>query len=90
MIFDDVIEKISEQQKGKEGTAVYGCGEQLKDICRKYPHAAELVLQDLEEFAKEWSEQISASVDEKLKGGKTPKGGGGEDPVDPFLAGLGV
>ena len=49
MVIDDVIAiKISEQQEGKEGTAVFGCGEQLKDICRKYPHAAELVLQDLE------------------------------------------
>lgn len=45
---------------------------------------------NIEEFAKEWSEQISASVDEKLKGGKTPKSSGGNDSVDPFLAGLGV
>ena len=44
---------------------------------------------NVDAFAKEWSDNISASVDEKLKGGKPPKAGGG-DPVDPFLEGLGV
>lgn len=45
---------------------------------------------NVEEFAKEWSTQVSASVDAKLKGGKPPKAGDKKDPVDPFLAGLGL
>lgn len=47
-MFDKLIEKIAEQQKGKENTAAYMVGEQLKDICRKIPEAAEIVLRDLE------------------------------------------
>lgn len=43
-----VFEKIEAQQKGKEGSAAWMVGEQLKDICRSDPHCAELVLQDLE------------------------------------------
>lgn len=43
-----VFEKIEAQQKGKENTAAWMVGEQLKDICRRDPHCAELVLQDLE------------------------------------------
>ncbi len=44
---------------------------------------------NVDEFAKEWSSNISAAVDEKLKG-KTPKAGGGKEPADPFLEGLGL
>lgn len=47
-LINGVIRKIESQQKGKEGTAVYGVGEQLKDICRTTPGAAELVLRDLD------------------------------------------
>lgn len=47
-LINEVIRKIESQQKGKEGTAVYGVGEQLKDICRTTPGAAELVLRDLD------------------------------------------
>lgn len=43
-----VFEKIEAQQKGKENTAVWMVGEQLKDICRSDPHCAEIVAQDLE------------------------------------------
>lgn len=43
-----VFEKIEAQQKGKENTAVWLCGEQLKDICRSDPHCAEIVSQDLD------------------------------------------
>lgn len=43
-----VFEKIEAQQKGKENTAVWMVGEQLKDICRSDPHCAELVLADLD------------------------------------------
>ena len=44
---------------------------------------------NVDEFAKEWSSNISAAVDEKLKG-KTPKAGDGKEPADPFLEGLGL
>lgn len=47
-MLQQLIEKITEQQQGKENTAVYMVGEQLKDICRMNPDAAEIVLQDLE------------------------------------------
>ena len=42
-----VFEKIAAQQ-GKERTAVWMVGEQLKEICEREPRAAELVLQDLD------------------------------------------
>lgn len=42
------VSLIEEQQKGKENTAVYMVGEQLKDIIRDNVQAAELVIQDLE------------------------------------------
>lgn len=43
-----VFEKIEAQQRGKENTAAWMVGQQLKDICRADPHCAELVLQDLD------------------------------------------
>lgn len=39
---------IERQQAGKEGTATWMVGEQLKDICRREPAAAELLARDLE------------------------------------------
>ena len=42
-----VFDKIQSQQ-GKVQNAVWMVGEQLKDICRKEPHCAEIVMQDLE------------------------------------------
>ena len=42
------IEKIREQQKGKEGTPEFVVGEQLIDICRDDPVAQEIVNQDLD------------------------------------------
>lgn len=44
----NVFEKIELQQKGKENTAPWMVGEQLKDICRREPIAAELVEKDLD------------------------------------------
>ena len=41
------LQKIAAQQ-GKERTAVWMVGEQLKDICRHEPRSAELVAQDLD------------------------------------------
>ena len=75
-LINEVIRKIESQQKGKEGTAVYGVGEQLKDICRTTPGAAELVLHDLdvEEMSIDKCEKkIKERADElhKKKGGSS-------------------
>lgn len=43
-----VFEKIEAQQKGLEGTAAYMAGQQLKEICRREPECAQLVLTDLD------------------------------------------
>lgn len=44
-----VIEKIEEQQKKlTEGSAPWCVGEQLKEICRREPGAAELVEREAE------------------------------------------
>lgn len=43
-----VFEKIEAQQKGKENSAAWMVGEQLKDICRDDPHCAEIVDKDLD------------------------------------------
>lgn len=45
----DVFEKIREQQKGLEGTAVWMLGEQLAEICRREPESLVLVERDLEQ-----------------------------------------
>lgn len=72
-IIKEVENKISAQQ-GKEPTAIWGAGEQLKDICRTIPGAAELVLKDLdvpEMSLKECEKKIHARADEihkKIKG----------------------
>lgn len=42
------IEMIESQQKGNENRPVWFVGEQLKDICRADPHAAEILERDLE------------------------------------------
>ena len=45
----ETLRKIEEQQaKLKENTAPWVVGEQLKDICRREPRAAELIAQDLD------------------------------------------
>lgn len=46
-MIDEVIKQIEEQQRGKENTAPYYVGEQLKDIIRNNPQSAEIVGQDL-------------------------------------------
>ncbi len=47
-MIEKAIEKICQQQKGIEDTAAYCVGEQLKDIIRTAPGAAELVFKDLD------------------------------------------
>lgn len=39
---------IEQQQQGKENTAIWMVGEQLKEICEKEPACAELVEKDME------------------------------------------
>ena len=48
MSLESVIRKIEAQQKGKENTAVFMVGEQLKDICRESQAFADLVDNDLD------------------------------------------
>lgn len=70
-MLNKAIEKISSQQKGKENTAAYMVGEQLKDICRSVKGAAEIVLRDLdvkemsidyaEKKIKEWADKRKRS-----------------------------
>ena len=55
------IAKITAQQ-GKERTAVWMVGEQLKDMCRADPKCAELVEQDLEN-----PEMCLANCEKKIK-----------------------
>ena len=66
-----VFEKIEAQQKGKENTAPWMVGEQLKDICRREKVAAELVDKDLDvkEMSLEACEKkIKAWADTHKKG----------------------
>lgn len=65
------IEKITIQQTGIEGTAPFMVGEQLKDICRRDAHAAELILQDLDVEAMSLTnaeKKIKAYADGHRKG----------------------
>lgn len=67
-----VFEKIEAQQKGKENSAVWMVGEQLKDICRSDPHCAELVEQDLENASMsivEAEKKIKAWADKQKRSG---------------------
>lgn len=46
-----VFETIESQQKGKENTAPWMVGEQLKDICRSDPHCSNILEEDLKSEA---------------------------------------
>ena len=66
-----VFDKIAAQQKGRENTAPWMVGEQLKDICRREPLAAELVEKDLdvkEMSLVECEKKIKAYADSHKKG----------------------
>ncbi len=72
-MIEKAIEMITEQQKGKENTAPWFVGEQLKDICRTTPGAAELVVQDLvikEMSVSECEKKIKALADERHRKNK--------------------
>lgn len=67
----NVFEKIESMQKGIENTAPWMVGEQLKDICRREPACADLVLKDLEMQGmglKDCEKQIKAWADKNKKG----------------------
>ena len=69
-MLNECIRKIEEQQKGTEGTAVFFCGEQLKDIIKDTPGAAEIVLKDLdvkEMSITECEKKIKALADKRHK-----------------------
>ena len=72
-MLEKCITAISEQQKGKENSAVWFVGEQLKDICRVTPGAADIVLQDLsvpEMSIEKCEKKIKALADERHKKNK--------------------
>lgn len=67
-----VYEKIETMQVGKENTAPWMVGQQLKDICRKQPQYEAIVLEDLEnpEMGLEKCEkQIKAWADKQKRQG---------------------
>ena len=67
-----VFDKITAQQ-GEEGTQLFYLGEQLKDICRADPHAAELVDKDLDVKGmqlKDLGKKLDAVADEKHRKSK--------------------
>ncbi len=69
-MIEKTIARICEQQKGIENTAAYCVGEQLKDIVRTTPGAAELVFKDLdvkEMSITECEKKIRALADERHK-----------------------
>ncbi len=68
--------KIAEQQAGKEKTAVYFVGEQIKYICEQDSKACEIVLQDLE------NENMSISECEKKIHEYANKNGGCTPPPE--------
>ena len=65
----NVFEMITAQQKGKENTAVWMVGEQLKEICRNDRRCAEIVAQDLtkESMSIEEAEKQSHAWADKQK-----------------------
>lgn len=63
------IEKITAQQKGKENTAVWMVGEQLKDILSREPEYEELIDRDLDikEMSLECAERKIRDWSDKQK-----------------------
>lgn len=71
MVNEAIRKLIDQQSKVTEYSAQWMVAEQLKDICRKEPHCAELIAQDLEQ--KEMSivaaeKTIKAFADKRRKG----------------------
>lgn len=67
-----VFEMIEAQQKGKENTAPWMVGEQLKEICKTDAACAEIVAKDLEVAAMsiaECEKKIKAWVDKQKRTG---------------------
>ena len=72
-MIDRAIELLEEQQrKVKERSAPWLVAEQLKDICRREPHSAEILAQDLENASMSITEaekKIKAFADGHRSGG---------------------
>lgn len=67
----NVFEMIEAQQKGKENTAPWMVGKQLKDICRREPACAQILMEDLQskEMSLENAEKkIKAYADKHRQG----------------------
>ena len=66
-----VFEKIEQLQEGRENTAPWMVGEQLKDICRRKPQYESIIMEDLENPAmglEECEKQIKAWADKNKQG----------------------
>ena len=67
-----VYEMIEAQQKGKENTAPWMVGEQLKDICRTDPTCEQIVAEDLQNEVMSLvacEKQIKAWADQQKRKG---------------------
>lgn len=67
----NVFEMIEAQQKGKEMTAAWMVGEQLKDICRREPGCQQIVAEDLankDMSIENCEKKIKAYADKHRKG----------------------
>ena len=67
-----VYEMIEAQQKGKENTAPWMVGEQLKDICRTDPTCEQIVAEDLKQEGmglEACEKQIKAWADKQKRKG---------------------
>lgn len=63
-----VYEKIEAMQAGKENTAPWTVGQQLKDICKRQPQYEQIVLEDLENpdmSLEKCEKQLRAWADEQ-------------------------
>lgn len=70
-IIETAIQKIEAQQKGKEETAAWYVGEQLKDICCESEHIADIVCTDLDNpdmSIENCEEKIAAYASQHKKG----------------------
>lgn len=70
---NELIRIIEEQQKGKENTAVFMVGEQLKEIAEREPCVVDLLVRDLQipEMSLEAAEKKIKEYSDKNKKGAT-------------------
>jgi hypothetical protein len=65
-MIDEVIKQIEEQQKGQENTPPYYVGEQLKDIIRNNPQAAEKENAELKQTIEKLQKESQVGSNEKM------------------------